>query len=296
MMDKALLERILMLNNLILVLVLFGSADAQDGCAPEVRVRKNTVYKIFSKTCFNISCPVRYCEKIPMITWFKLSASNTNDYIPVTDQITITQERSTAHEKIITSYLIFKSISNNDTGMYKCAASQSDFISESHNINVSVSDTFLPTDNKNITPSSGSKPGEVGVGWMPYIIICSGIIGLVTVVLVIFFLSVDGCKCSRKDKNHRTQVPPSPNVSKSDGHCRGKEKSERKNVYKSSAETLQLDIPSISSARDQQENTPQQQIVYATLDHLAPRVPPAVHHFSREQHSEYAAIRYTETV
>ncbi|XP_022535719.2 B- and T-lymphocyte attenuator [Astyanax mexicanus] len=295
MMDKALLERILMLNNLILVLVLFGSADAQDGCAPEVRVQKNTVLTVSSKKP-NISCPVRYCVEIPAIKWFRVITSNKTYYLPVneTDQITITQERSTAHKKEIISYLTFKRISISDAGFYRCVASESGFISESHNINVSVSETVSQRDNKTNASADLEKPGDFG--WMPYIIICSGIIGLVTVVLVIFFLSVDGCKCSRKDNNQRTQVPPSPNVSKSDGHCRGKEKSERKNVYKSSAETLQLDIPSSSSARDQQENTPQQQIVYATLDHLAPRVPPAVHHFSREQHSEYAAIRYTETV
>ncbi|XP_072541108.1 B- and T-lymphocyte attenuator-like [Salminus brasiliensis] len=282
MMDKALLEMSWMLNTLTVVLILFGHVDAQGsegGCAPEVRARK-TFLRVFRNSPVTISCPVRYCEEIPSVKWFIYDDKDKGIPVNETGQITVTQERSTAHEKEIISYLIFRSISSSDEGLYRCVASVPGFILESHNINISVSDTVLESDNGTFTPLTVSNSG---VGWMPYVIICSSILSLVIVVMVIFFLSINGCKCSRKGKSHRTQVPPSPNIS-------GQEMpDQRKNVYNLPAETLQIDEPSVYPARDQ-ENTAQQ-IVYATLEHLTPREHSAMYHQSREQQSEYASIR-----
>ncbi|KAL6484369.1 hypothetical protein MHYP_G00064140 [Metynnis hypsauchen] len=40
---------------------------------------------------------------------------------------------------------------------------------------------------------------------MPYIIICSGVFGLVTIMMFIIFLSLHGCTCSRKPVKQTNQ-------------------------------------------------------------------------------------------
>ncbi|KAL6484375.1 hypothetical protein MHYP_G00064200 [Metynnis hypsauchen] len=300
MMDKPFLDMTSVLNGLLLALILLGIVNAQGSaglCAPAVRVRKNTVYKGSSKSELRVPCPVKYCEQIPTVRWFRIS--DTNKAIPVseTDQVTVTQDRSTADEKEIISYLRFKSLSDQDDGIYRCEAAGSKSTSPSHNINVSVSDNLDTVNGTSPTPSPKSLVNWFT--WMPYIIICSGILGLVTVVLLISFLSLHGSICSRKAKKQTTQVPPSPNISKYTGHIHSQEKPEqRKKVFDTSKETLKPDMPSMHPVMDQKSTLSRssgqqgpQQIVYATLEHLTPRETSIISMPSREQLSEYASIR-----
>ncbi|KAL7882115.1 hypothetical protein AOLI_G00089640 [Acnodon oligacanthus] len=301
MMDKPFLDMTLLLNGLLLALILLGSVDAQgsaDLCVPAVRVRKNTVYRGSSKSPLRVPCPVTYCEQIPTVRWFRIKDTDTSIPVSETDRVTVTQDRPTADEKEIISYLSFKSLSDQNDGIYRCVAVGSTSTSQSHNINVSVSDSNLDTFNgTSLTPAPQNLIN--GFTWMPYIIICSGILGLVIVVMLISFLSLHGCICSRKAKKQRTQVPLSPNISKYNGHVQGQEKPEqRKKVLDTSKETLEPDMPSLHPVTDQ-KSTPSrssgeqgpQQIVYATLEHLTPRETSMISLPSREQLSEYASIR-----
>ncbi|XP_036426714.1 B- and T-lymphocyte attenuator [Colossoma macropomum] len=302
MMDKPFLDMTLVLNGLLLALILLGNVDAQGPaglCVPAVRVRKNTVYRGSSKSLLRVPCPVTYCEEIPTVRWFRIKDTDKSIPVSETDQVTVTQEWSTADEKEIISYLSFKSLSVQDDGIYRCAAAGSNSTSESHSINVSVSDTILDTVNgTSPTPAPQNEVVRV-TGWMPYIIICSGILGLVTVVMLITFLSLHGGICSRKAKKQRTQVPPSPNISKYNGHLHSQEKPEqRKKVFDTSKETLEPDMPSLHPAMDQKSTLSRssgeqgpQQIIYATLEHLTPRETSIISLPSREQLSEYASIR-----
>ncbi|KAL6484370.1 hypothetical protein MHYP_G00064150, partial [Metynnis hypsauchen] len=108
-------------------------------CAPEVRVHKNTVYRASSKSPLRVPCPVRYCEQIPTVRWFRINDRDQAIPVSETDQVTVTQDHPTADEKEIISYLSFKSLSVQDDGIYRCEAVVSNSTSPSHNINVSVS-------------------------------------------------------------------------------------------------------------------------------------------------------------
>ncbi|XP_037395032.1 uncharacterized protein LOC119263587 [Pygocentrus nattereri] len=171
-------------------------------CVPAVRVRKSTVYKGSSKSPLRVPCPVSYCEQIPTVRWSRLDS---DQWIPVseTDQVTVTQDHSTAGEKEIISYLSFKNVSVQDGGLYRCVAAGSNSTSQSHNINVSISDTILetPTGKGNllcVTVSATLSVSKAIVSLKPYIIICSGAFSLVTIMMFIMFLSVHGRTCSTK--------------------------------------------------------------------------------------------------
>ncbi|KAI4888358.1 hypothetical protein NFI96_000293 [Prochilodus magdalenae] len=241
-MDKPFLDMTSVLGGLLLALVFLGNVDAQGSagiCVPVVRVRKYTAFGAPRNNRLKISCPVEYCEEIPTVRWFRVDETGRSVPVNQTDEITVTEERSTAEREII-SHLTFRNISIQDDGIYKCQVSALDYTSESHNINVSVSDMILQTHNES----------------------------------------------SRKANNQRTQVPPSTNTG---GSLRGQEKP-RKQGSDMSKETLEPDMPSLHSATNQDEQGPQQ-IVYATLEHLTPRDMSLISIPSREQMSEYAAIR-----
>ncbi|KAL7882119.1 hypothetical protein AOLI_G00089680 [Acnodon oligacanthus] len=180
----------------IVALGLFVNVDAQGSaglCVPAVRVRKNTVYRGSSKSPLRVPCPVTYCEQIPTVRWFRIKDTDTSIPVSETDRVTVTQDRPTADEKEIISYLSFKSLSDQDDGIYRCVAVGSTGTSQSHNINVSVSEGNLLC----VTVSPTLSEGKATVSWMSYIIICSGVFGLVTVMFIIF-LSLHGRTCSRK--------------------------------------------------------------------------------------------------
>ncbi|XP_036430828.1 B- and T-lymphocyte attenuator-like [Colossoma macropomum] len=188
------MEISLLMILMIVGLGLFVTVDAQGPaglCVPAVRVRKNTVYRGSSKSLLRVPCPVTYCEEIPTVRWFRIKDTDKSIPVSETDQVTVTQEWSTADEKEIISYLSFKSLSVQDDGLYRCVAAGSNSTSESHNINVSVSEVmFVP-----VTASPTVSVSKATVARMPYIIICSGVFSLVTIVMLIIFLSLHGRTC-----------------------------------------------------------------------------------------------------
>ncbi|XP_066497325.1 B- and T-lymphocyte attenuator-like [Hoplias malabaricus] len=294
-MDKQSVEMASGINVFLMALVLIGTIDAQGSadrfCAPTINVRKNTSVRGLTKSPLNISCPVRYCEEIPAVKWFKLDEANNRIPVNETDLITTTHSQTT-EEKVFISYLNFRSVSDHDEGFYRCVASYLGSSSSSHTINVLINGSANSTVND-------SKSGGEPLSWLPYIIICMGIFSLVTVVMLVTFLSLHGCICSRKCNNHRTGVPASPSPPKYDGHVHIQEEPElQKNIADSSTVTLQHNFTSQcptmyhdnTQTQSHHEREPQQ-IVYATLEHLTPREAPAFNIRSREQLSEYASIR-----
>ncbi|XP_035377903.1 uncharacterized protein si:ch211-214p13.8 [Electrophorus electricus] len=300
-MDRPLLEMSSTLNGLLVALVLLVIIDAQgppDPCIPAAKVRKNSFLIVTSKSQSRISCPVTYCEKIPTIKWVKISDMDTWTQLYETDQITITEEQSNSGLKEVTSHLSFKSISKYDSGVYRCKIVVSSFSSESHNINVSVSaDSFAIINN-----ATGETTGGDSIGWLPYIFICSGIIGLVTVVLLISFLSIYGCRCS---KAHRQQhaasclVPPNQNLAHGGTGCSQARIQQPNKVTEMEEPDISLcsgmgQGHTLHRSRDLQENSTvsrSQQIVYAFLEHLPPRTYSGSGNQLKGQLSEYASLR-----
>lgn len=78
-----------------------------------------------------------YCKDTPVVRWFKIEDTNKYTHIIGTNQVNITQEPKGLNG--IISCLSFRNISTDDTGVYRCMISTSNFSSESHNINVNVS-------------------------------------------------------------------------------------------------------------------------------------------------------------
>ncbi|XP_060784877.1 B- and T-lymphocyte attenuator-like [Neoarius graeffei] len=272
--------------------------QGQDGsCVPEIKVRKNTVHTASREHQLNIMCPVTYCKESPVFKWYKIGAENKYTDIIGSNQVKIAQEPTGLNG--IISYLSFENISTDDTGVYRCMISTSNFSSESHNIKVNVSDS---SDHANANNTSGI-PGKVSdVRWLLYVFICLGIPVLVLIVMLISFLCINRCSRKANSRRHKNATfSPKP---LSTTTTRGKTQEfpkEENNLYDAPSDDLHSETLYI---QNDQECTPDtwngnsrgdgnglRQIVYATLQHPTPREPPAVRHQSREQLSEYASIR-----
>ncbi|XP_076858738.1 uncharacterized protein LOC143512385 [Brachyhypopomus gauderio] len=203
-MDRRLLDLPFTFHGICVALILIVVVDAQglpDLCVPQAKVQKKSYITVSSKSPLKISCPVTYCEEIPTVRWIKISDMDEWTLVNETDEITITQEQSGSGLKKVTSYLNFKSISKYDSGFYRCVISAFNFLSQSHSINVSVLDgptvpmTIYGTNSSAIVNNRlGPTTAAVSIGWLPYVFICLGILGVVTVVMVIYFLSLYECR------------------------------------------------------------------------------------------------------
>ncbi|XP_062861795.1 B- and T-lymphocyte attenuator [Trichomycterus rosablanca] len=301
------------MKGLVMILILSVTVDAQgftSSCEPIVKLRKNTLYRTSSKRLLNISCPVVFCKEIPVIKWTKID--ETNKMVPVepTNQI-ITQEEFKIGFNHVIAYLIFKNISADDDGLYRCGISVSNFSLESHSINVTVSDSFMDSAD-GITASSlvtAPKHQPSFPDHASYIFICLGILGLVGIVMSVSFLFIFGCSrrsktCKKKVRHTNAladstlqcvtscQTPPSSNISEFH-ECPSAQKMSKQRLtnHNASMDLLQSDQDSLYPANNRNSGGCSQQIVYATLEHLTPREPSALRQPSREDLTEYAAIR-----
>ncbi|MCJ8732857.1 hypothetical protein PDJAM_G00215970 [Pangasius djambal] len=295
-MARPVLFFISVVNSVLVVFILLVPVATQGPgapCVPEIKVRKNTVYTPSSESRLNISCPVTYCEEIPAFGWIKID--NTNNFIRIseTNQVTITQEQTGS--KDIISYMIFRNISTDDNGIYRCMISTSNFSSESHNINVNVSVSSYTTNTNNTTNNNTEKLAS----WHLYVFICSGILGLVMTVMMISFLCIN--RCSRKANSHRHKKAtfcPKPLSATTSGKSQ-EIPEEQSNIYDAPTDDLYSDALYTGDSQECRAVTRNrkgsgdgsQQIVYASLQHPTAREPSAVRQQSREQLSEYASIR-----
>ncbi|XP_048052966.1 uncharacterized protein LOC125272273 isoform X3 [Megalobrama amblycephala] len=217
---------------LLLSLSVSGTTNRSElYCNPAIKVPRNTVFKARVMTVLRINCTInlRGCHRSPRVSWCKIDgndckALNHSDYIKTE------WKNTTEHEGM--AFLIFQNISMEDAGLYRCKESET---SVGHAINVTVTadnnkDEFSPTpsstkNNKNEfspTPSSTSDLNTIqndDQQWLRlYVYICSGIAGLVFIVLLtlIYVVGRQGRKWTRKDmadKNQYTKTQKSNQLS-----------------------------------------------------------------------------------
>ncbi|XP_077103048.1 uncharacterized protein LOC143753995 [Siphateles boraxobius] len=204
-------------------------------CAQRIKVPRNTVFRALVMTELKINCTLTQhgCHRSPRVSWCKIygndcKAFNHSDYIK-TEWKYMTEVEGMA-------FLIFLNISMEDAGLYRCKEGDS---SVSHAINVTVTDNNLifladKQDEFSLTPSItsmaitthdiiSSMPKIIGdmntspnedLQWLwPYVYICTGIAGLVFIVMVITLLNVVRCQGRKstgkdmacKNQNIKTQ-------------------------------------------------------------------------------------------
>ncbi|XP_066497495.1 uncharacterized protein [Hoplias malabaricus] len=179
--------------------IVFGQGSADRFCAPTINVRKNTSVRGLRKSPLNFSCPVRYCEEIPAVKWFKLDEVNNRIPVNETDLITTTHSQTT-EEKLFISYLNFRSVSDHDEGFYRCVASYLGSSSSSHTINLLINGSAVSTHTINYSDDV----------WNPApIIMCFGFLGTVTIVVLLSVLSLRS-RTSIKDPSLFTTVMFTP--------------------------------------------------------------------------------------
>ncbi|KAL6481697.1 hypothetical protein MHYP_G00097770 [Metynnis hypsauchen] len=174
-------------------------------CIPSLKVPRNTVWNSPEKETLKINCTIiteSHCWKNLSVSWCKIE--DNNDCRPLShSNHTGTGWRNTSENERI-FFLIFGNLSLQDIGSYRCK-SDGPVFTASHTINVTV--TASDTDNEVVsnenktTNSSLSVPTDLR--WLqPYAYICSGIVGLVLIVLVVALLVIrcKGPKQSKKEK------------------------------------------------------------------------------------------------
>ncbi|XP_067266133.1 B- and T-lymphocyte attenuator [Chanodichthys erythropterus] len=295
------------------VFMLHVSTDAQGPGhrCPVFKVQRGAVHKACINKPFKISCKLKYCDNQTInIIWTK---ENLKGWIPVsgTGQMSTSQIYSAPDH--LTSYLTFTNISENHDGLYRCELQLPNLSTVSHSINISVSDDSLGdemsctemtsenenTEKDNTDSSSHSKPW-----WMSYLFICMCVVIPVLTLILIFILCINGFNTSKRRKTQRAQVQytatsvlssPRPSVLKHDEFVsvQYSEETQRPSHDSNTLPPVQSHLSdcggdgSLSNRRDNSVS----QVVYASLSHLTPTPSSTAPHPTREEFSEYAAIR-----
>ncbi|KAL7845607.1 hypothetical protein AOLI_G00237990 [Acnodon oligacanthus] len=187
-------------------------------CIPSLRVPRNTVWKFPEKETLKINCTVMtesHCWKNLSASWCKIEDTDHCRPLSYSNHSGTGWRNITENERMF--FLIFWNLSLQDAGLYRCK-SDGPVFTASHTINVTVtaSDTHIEVvSNENrTTNSSVSVPSDLQWLW-PYVYICSGIVGLVLIVLVVALLVIrcQGPKQSKKEKIadlqlNTSQMPP----------------------------------------------------------------------------------------
>ncbi|XP_034464874.1 B- and T-lymphocyte attenuator-like isoform X2 [Hippoglossus hippoglossus] len=177
-------------------LVLTLNADSEDsGCTPMIKVHRNTAYETSLGQELVINCTVDFCNKsVPTVTWFQL-LNETYKHISVGSSSHIRTEWKEFNHSEGASFLIFQKILSNDSGLYQCRVGND----VSHAINVSVHGGGEHTrkNNTSNTVPKTSNPEALKPMWM-YMSSAAGIVGFVTVAIVITVVSMRWCKGKSK--------------------------------------------------------------------------------------------------
>ncbi|KAJ8004156.1 hypothetical protein DPEC_G00155860 [Dallia pectoralis] len=198
---------------LVWVLILWGVHGNDDGsqCYSEIRVKRNTVQKASPGDNVEINCTVTLCPNSPPVLWKKVNEPSW-DPVNRTDHVEINVKKMNNSE---TSFLIFKNISTNDSGLYRCIFQNA----VGHAINVTVSESVEDTTiviQKNETNATSSQTDSLLKQQLHYVYITVGIVGFVIVIITITMLLIRGCKgvCpfkqSKKEKQPECQYTVIP--------------------------------------------------------------------------------------
>ncbi|XP_052456535.1 B- and T-lymphocyte attenuator isoform X2 [Carassius gibelio] len=255
-----------------------------------IRVPRNTVFRAPVMTELKINCTITTlegCHGNPRVSWCKINGSHCKAF-NYSHHIKTDLKSIKEHEWMY--FLIFLNISVEDTGSYRCKGGDT---SVSHTINVTVRDKNENEGNQSNTrdPNSGQKD----LKWLwPYVYICSGIAGLVVIVMTVTLLIIrfKGTKSTRKDtttknqsKAHHNTPSTSDQLTSASYHgcvtppVRGASSAGR--VSDGSHNTA-------GTERGEEENA----LVYASLNHQAMSRVPRRTARQEPEHSEYVAIRF----
>ncbi|KTG32965.1 hypothetical protein cypCar_00034914, partial [Cyprinus carpio] len=258
-------------------------------CYSVVRVPRNTVFLAPVRSMLKINCTITLdgCHRNPRVSWCKLYG---DDCEPFSYSNHIRTEWKNITENEWMAFLVFLNISMEDAGFYRCKEG----MSIGHTINVTVT----------VLGDLNSGPTD-DLQWLwPYVYICSGIAGLVVIVITVtlFIIRCQGTKSTRKDmtvknkymETQRSDLPPLPHhntrspsdqlISASYRCC------ETPPIRGSSLAGRVSDgrHNTVGTERGEEENA----LVYASLNHQTmPRGPRRTARYEPEP-SEYAAIRF----
>ncbi|KAL1282207.1 hypothetical protein QQF64_001010 [Cirrhinus molitorella] len=289
---------------LLLSLSASGTTNGSEMNCITIKVPRNTVFLAPVTTMLKINCTIilRACHRNPIISWCKIygngcKALNHSNHMR-TEWKSITEHNGMA-------FLIFLNISMEDSGFYRCKEGDT---SISHAINVTVTDNEEDTvsHNEGNTTDLNTHPKD-DLGWLwPYVYICSGIAGLVVIVITVTVLIIrcKGTKSTRKDMTIKTQYMETqrgdlPLPPRSQHNTRSPSDQLTSTLYhecktppirgsSSAGRVSNGSHNTVGTERGDEVNA----LVYASLNHQAkPRVPRRTARQEPEP-SEYAAIRF----
>ncbi|XP_043965387.1 B- and T-lymphocyte attenuator-like [Gambusia affinis] len=175
-----------------------------DDCTPELQVRRNTFYKAGLGQELRIECPVLFCNNLPpTICWYKVKEEhiclndNNNNHIKTEWKI------SNPSEGIF--YLLFQSITRNDSGEYRCEGGST--VSHSILIDVYEMDTNDPRKTKTNDTNDQPVPEQADRLLMS-VYSTAGIVSFVVIVIIISITCMRGCK--GKSRTDATEIQYSP--------------------------------------------------------------------------------------
>ncbi|KAL2081053.1 hypothetical protein ACEWY4_022906 [Coilia grayii] len=177
-------------------------------CYPEVRIKRNTIWRVLEMSSLKINCTVLSCKKQSTVTWCKLDETNCKA-LTEDSNVKIWQEPVDDEINLIMSYMEIKQTTKGYSGEYSCRISE---VTAGHAINVTVihsehfesttenTNEFSTTDNKHSKQGFPSVVGHTinvtvindlsttdehsNQGWLPYVIICVAIYVVIFVALV----------------------------------------------------------------------------------------------------------------
>ncbi|XP_039539569.1 B- and T-lymphocyte attenuator isoform X1 [Pimephales promelas] len=316
-MDCLYLRKKALLLDVFVVFILHVNTNTQGHASqcPVFRVPRGAVHKVCTNKPFKISCNLKNCRgQTNNITWTKETLKG---WIPVSGgQMSSSQIYSASD--LLTSYLTFINISKNHDGLYRCELRLSNSSTVSHyiNISVSVSSTNDSLGDEMSCPEKGDN-SETNTDtsfnsnpwWLPYLFICMGVVIPILILMLIFILCINGCTTLRRRKTQKAHVQytasvlssPSPRVQKNNKFV-GVQYSEERHQHSRDSNTCSLTSPPAQSTShlsdcggdDSLSNrrvNSSSQVVYASLHHLTPTPSSTAPRPTREDFSEYAAIR-----
>ncbi|XP_066517702.1 uncharacterized protein [Hoplias malabaricus] len=192
-----------------------NTQDIELDCIPSIKVSRNTVWKSPELKTLMINCTVivtPHCWRNLSFSWCKISDGNNCRPLIYSNHTSTKWRNINEEERIL--FLIFWSLSVEDAGLYRCEILKPVYAT-GHAINVTVTASdevfdFESNENKTINSSSArNTSNDLEMEWMwPYVYICSGIVGLVLVVLTVALLIIhcQGAKRSTKKKIAENQA------------------------------------------------------------------------------------------
>ncbi|XP_051994125.1 B- and T-lymphocyte attenuator-like [Xyrauchen texanus] len=184
---------------LLLLSVSGNTNGSQMNCTSRIMVPRNTLFRAPVMTVLKINCSAKYECQNPRILWCKIYGNHCK---AINDSNYIKSEWRNINKHDGISFLTFMNISVEDEGLYRCKVDET---AVSHTINVTVTVGNEVSHNQSKTDDLNKIPG---LQWLwPYVYICSGIVGLVVIVMTVSLLifRCQGTKSARNNKTTKNQ-------------------------------------------------------------------------------------------